>query len=358
MSELDNPETYSKFDPTNLLENVQEFPLQCERAWEEVKKVVLPSYYVKVNKVIILGMGGSAIGGDLVRALLQDQAKVPIFVVRDYNLPAFVDKDSLVIASSYSGNTEETLEAFNQAIAKKSKLVAITTGGKLSDLAISYKIPIYQFDYKTEPRQALGFSFAAILGILNKIALIDIKDTDFRESILLAKALDSKIKPEIITSQNQAKKLAGELYNKFVVILGGGHLKPVAQRFKTQLNENAKQMAFWEELPEACHNFIVGLEVPNKFFENVFVLSLFSSFTHPRIRARQNIILEILDKNKISYEELRIESATTILSDMLLFILLLDYTSYYLALLNKIDPRPIKNINYLKKKLEELPWQK
>jgi glucose/mannose-6-phosphate isomerase len=358
MSELDNPETYSKFDPTNLLKNVQELPSQCEQAWEEIKKVVLPSYYVKVNKVIVLGMGGSAIGGDLVRALLQNQSKTPIFTVRDYDLPAFVDRDSLVIASSYSGNTEEALEAFSQAIAKKSKSVAITTGGKLADLATAHKIPLYKFDYKTEPRQALGFSFAAILGILNKIALIDIKDTNFRESILLAKALNSKIRPEIVTSQNQAKKLAEELRNKIVVILAGGHLKPVAQRFKTQLNENSKQMAFWEELPEACHNFIIGLEFPNKLFENVFALSLFSNFAHPRIKARQNIILEILDKNKILYEELRIESATSMLSDMLLFILLLDYTSYYLALLNKIDPRPIKNINYLKKKLEELPWQK
>ena len=358
MSELDKPENFGKIDKENLLKNIQEFPDQCQQAWEEIKKIILPSYYLKVSKIVILGMGGSAIGGDLVKAVVERKSKIPIFTLRDYDLPGWVDKDSLVIGISYSGNTEETLEAFGQAIFKKAKLVALTTNGKLADLARSHKIPLYQFDYKTEPRQALGFLFSSLLGILNKIALIDLEDEEFKECILLLKGLGSKIKPEIPTAKNPAKNLAEELYNKIVIVTAADYLKPVALRFKTQLNENSKQMAFWEELPEACHNFIVGLQFPNKLKEVVFILSLLSKFEHPRVRTRQNIISEIFNKNKIPFKDLIIEPAPTVLSEMLSFVYLLDYTSFYLAILNKTDPRPISNINYLKKKLEETPWQK
>lgn len=358
MSELDKAENFSKIDQENLIKNIQEFPLQCAKAWEEIREVVLPSYYVKANKIVILGMGGSAIGGDLIKEFIEKKCSVPVIIVRDYDLPANVNRDSLVIAVSYSGNTEETIEALRQALSKKSKPIAITTGGKLADLAAEYKFPIYKFNYDTVPRHALGFLFTSVLGILNKLALIDVKKEEIKESISLFKGLSSKISPEVPTSQNQAKKLAEELYNKIVVVMAGGYLKPVARRFKDQLNENSKQMAFWEELPEACHNFIIGLQFPNKLPDNIFVLSLSSKYEHQRVRLRENVILDILNQKKIPFEELRLEPASSILSEILSFVLLLDYTSYYLAILNKVDPRPIENINYLKKKLEETPWQR
>lgn len=358
MIDLDKPEEYSKIDQTGLLKDIQELPLQCEQAFEEIKRVVLPSYYVKINKIVILGVGGSAIGGDFVRSIIEKESKIPVFIVRDYHLPGFVDKDSLVIGVSYSGNTEETLTAFGQAISKRAKLVAITSDGKLAKTALSYKIPLYQFDYKTQPRQALGFLFASILGILNKIGHIDIKEDEFKETILLLKALNSKIKPEIEAAKNQAKKLAKELYNKIVVVVAANYLKPVALRFKTQLNENSKQMAFQQELPEACHNFVVGLKAPTNLSESVFILFLSSKFDYPRNRIRQNILLEILDKNKIPSQQLTVEPAPSILSEMLSFTTMLDHTSFYLAILNQIDPQPVSNIDYLKKRLEEAPWQK
>jgi glucose/mannose-6-phosphate isomerase len=358
MNDLDKPENYAKIDQNNLLKNVSEFPAQCEQAWEEIQKVVFPSYYVSVGKVVILGMGGSAIGGDVVKDFVSEKCNIPIEVIRDYKLPAYVNKDTLVLASSYSGNTEETLEAFQQALFKKAKTVVITTNGEISKIAKSQKIPLYQFNYNTEPRQAFGFSFSAVLGILNKLALIDIQDEEFKETITHLKGLYSQIQPTVSTSSNQAKKLAEQLYNKIVIILGAGYLKSVGKRFKTQLNENAKQLSFWEELPEACHNFVVGLEFPEKIAQDIFVLSLASKFDHPRNRLRQNIIFDILNKHGIPYEELRVDHASTELSEILSFIYLLDFTSYYLAILNKTDPRPVSNINYLKDRLKETPWRK
>lgn len=358
MDELDNHENISKIDQGNLLQSVSEFPIQCERAWSEIKKVVLPSYYISIEKIVVLGMGGSGIAADVVKEYLNDQNKTSMEVIRDYNIPAYADKDTLVIVSSYSGNTEETLSAFRQAISKKSKIVTITTNGKIAELSKSLNIPLYQFHYDTEPRQAFGFSFASILGILNKLALINIDDNEFKETITHLKKLQSLLKPDVPFASNQAKELAKHLHNKIVVILGGGILKPVARRFKTQLNENSKQVAFWEELPEACHNFIAGLEFPSKLSDNIFVLLLSSQYDHPRIKLRQNVILEILNQKGIPNEELIINTAPSKLSEVLSFIFLLDYASYYLAILNKIDPKTIFNIKYLKKKLEENPWPK
>jgi len=358
MNELDRPENYAKIDQNNLLKNVTEFPAQCEQAWEEIRKVVFPSYYISVSKAVILGMGGSAIGGDVVKDFIRNKCTVPIEVIRDYRLPAYVNKDTLVVANSYSGNTEETIEAFQQALLRKAKTVAITTDGEISHIAKTQKIPFYQFHYDTEPRQAFGFSFAAVLGILNKLALIDVRDKEFKEAIRYLNNLYLNINPTVSTDSNQAKKLAEQLYNKIVIILAADYLKSVGKRFKTQLNENSKQLACWEEIPEACHNFIVGLKFPEKIIENIFVLSLVSKFDHSRNRLRQNIILDILTKHGISYEELRINHSSSELSEMLSFIYLLDFASYYLAILNKIDPRPVVNINYLKERLKETTWRK
>jgi len=358
MSNLDNLEDFKTIDPENFLKSVQEFPYQCETAWEEVKKVVLPSYYVSVNKIVLLGMGGSAIGGDVVKDFINGESTLPMEVIRDYSLPSYVDKETLVVGSSYSGNTEETMEALKEALSRKAKIVIITTDGKILDLAHSYRLPFYQFSYPTEPRQAFGFSFSSVLGILNKLAIIDVNEHDFKTTIEFLKKFYSQIKPDVSSSSNHAKKLAEQLFEKIVIVMGSTKTKALAKRFKSQLNENSKQMAFWEELPEACHNFIVGLEKPSRLWDKVFLLTISSKYDHPRVKLRQNIIFDILNKYKIPCEELGIDNAPNRLAEILGLVYLLDFTSYYLAILNKVNPKEISNIKELKKRLEETPWQK
>lgn len=357
MTILDSKSEYSKIDKTDLLKNVDELPLQLESAWNQVRKVVLPSYYTSTNKIIVSGMGGSAVSGDLAKTIVELKSKVPVFVLRNYNLPNFVDKDSLLIVLSYSGNTEETLEVLTQGINKKAKIIAITTGGKVAEIARSNKIPFYQFQYDTEPRQAFGYLFGALIGILNKVGFINIKDSEFKETVSYLRKLREMINPDVPITKNQAKSLAEILHNKIVVTMAG-FLSPIAFRFKAQLNENSKQMAFYEILPEACHNFIVGLNNPELVHEDVFILSLVSKYDHKRVVVRQNAIEEILSKNNIKHDELRLDFAQSPLSEMLSFVYLLDYASYYLAILNNTDPRPVKNIKYLKDKLAASPWHK
>jgi len=357
MNELDRSENYRRFDPGNFIEHFIDFPSQCEQAWQEIKRVVLPSYYLSLDKVVIVGMGGSAIGGEVLKGFVEERCQIPVEVIRDYSVPGYVDKNTLLIASTYSGNTEETLSACSQALSKKAKIIVISTDGKITQWAQSYKLPLYQFHYQTEPRQAFGFSFVSLLGIFDKLGFIDVKE-DYQKAILLLKNLQNQLKPEVPTTSNQAKQLAGELYNKMVIVFGAGHLRAVARRFKTQLNENAKQMAFWEELPEACHNFIVGLNWPKKLSEEVFLLLLDSKFVHPRIMLRYTVIQEIFAKANIPFRTIRMNPATDPLTELLSLIYLLDFVSYYLAILNKVDPREIENIRYLKQKLEEERWPK
>jgi len=170
--DLDDLSVYAKQDPEGMLARIKELPMQCWEAWEAVKAFQLPDDYKDIDCVVILGMGGSAIGGDLVRSLVQGESRVPVLVHRDYGLPHFVNDRTLVIASSYSGNTEETLSGFEAALRSGAKKLAMTTGGKVKELAEANGVPVFTIGYKAQPRAALGFSFLPTLGVLEKLDLL------------------------------------------------------------------------------------------------------------------------------------------------------------------------------------------
>jgi glucose/mannose-6-phosphate isomerase len=172
MINLDDPKIYGKFDPSNMLERIGESSHRCSEAWRSAASLPLPSDYSHADKVVILGMGGSAIGGDLLRSIMLEKCKTPVLVHRDYDLPLLVDERTLVIASSYSGNTEETLSSFSQALKTPAKKLAITTGGKLKALADESNVPVFCFEYDAEPRSAFGYNFFSLLGLLNKVGVI------------------------------------------------------------------------------------------------------------------------------------------------------------------------------------------
>jgi glucose/mannose-6-phosphate isomerase len=166
---LDDPEVYTKTDPDGMLNHLHNFPIMCQQAWELALNPEIPSDFAKANKIVILGMGGSAIGGDLVSSLAISQSRAPVIVCREYNLPAHVDEQTLVIASSYSGMTEETLSAFNQALETPAKKLAITTGGRLFQLCHEKNIPVFKFDYKCQPYSSLQLQPAGILQRLDSL---------------------------------------------------------------------------------------------------------------------------------------------------------------------------------------------
>ncbi|MFX0046085.1 MAG: bifunctional phosphoglucose/phosphomannose isomerase [Candidatus Hermodarchaeota archaeon] len=352
MINLDDLQMYQQLDPAGMLAQLHGLPKQCRAAWRKAKEFKLPEDYKDIDKVVILGMGGSAIGGDLVRSLAAGIAKPIIFVNREYDLPPFVDDRTLVVASSYSGNTEETLSAFGQALGTSCKKLAITTGGKLKTLAGNANAPVLTIDHKSPPRAALGYSFMPLIAILQELGFLPDQSAKVEAMIKDLETLLKKIQETVPAISNPAKQLTQKLYGKTAVVYGAGVLSEVARRWKTQINENSKSWAFYEVLPELNHNAVVGYQFPAELAPNIYVVMLRCSSLHPRTRVRYQVTSELLKQNAISHQIIDASGKDT-LSQMMYLVFLGDWVSYYLAILNHTDPTPVKVIDYLKKRLSQ-----
>jgi glucose/mannose-6-phosphate isomerase len=347
---LDDLEIYRENDPDGMLARIKELPRQCREAFRAALDFELPAAYRDIDKVVIIGMGGSAIGGDLVRSLAQSEAKIPVIIHRDYGLPAFVDDHTLLIASSYSGNTEETLSAFEPALKIGAKKLAMTTGGKLGEIAGENNIPVFRIEYKSQPRAALGFSFIPTLGVLQKLGFLSDKSADIEETVGVLENISSRLDEKSPLSGNPAKQLAGRLYGRLPVIYGAGIAAEAAHRWKTQINENGKAWAFYEVFPELNHNATVGFPFPPEVVEKIRVILLRSPLFNERVKLRYEVTCELMKRAGVAYEYVDSEGKSA-LAQMMSLVLMGDFTSYYLAILNRVDPSPVEVISYLKDRL-------
>lgn len=347
---LDHPDGYERLDPGNMLGHIQTLGAQVRTAYQTSRTVSLPDDYRHVKAVVITGMGGSAIGGSLLAGLAEPFCPVPIWVQRGYTMPNFVDRETLVIASSHSGGTEETLSAFTDAHERGAKLLAVTTGGELAERAQVLGIPMYQFTYMSQPRAAVGYSFGALLGLAVTLGLIPDQTADLREAEATLTSLSAEINPHVPTTRNAAKKLASEVMGDFPFIYAAAHLSAVANRWKGQFNENSKSWAVVDTFPELNHNSVVGFPYPKIAPEDVFVIILDSDRYHPRVRVRIPPTRALLEQANIAEITLTARGHSA-LAQILSMIHLGDYVSYYLALLNEVDPTPVQAINYLKSKI-------
>ena len=352
MVDLDNISAYRQFDKLGMLGHLHSFPEQCQKAWERVIKLELPPEYSQISNVVIVGMGGSAIGGDIVRRLAMYESKVPVRVHRDYGLPAFVDESTLVIASSYSGNTEETLSAFTEAMGNRSKKLVIASGGKLKQLADQEHIPSFVIDYHAPPRAAFPHSLIPLVGIFQKLDLLADKSADVREAVDILNQLSVDLVETKSLDSNPAKQLAVKLWGRIAVIYGAEILSEVAQRWKGEFNENSKAWAFFENFPELNHNAVVGYEFPPEAKERIYVLMLRSSLLNPRNLLRYEVTAKLLSKAGIIYEFVE-STEKSALSQVLSLVLLGDYTSFYLSMLNEVDPTSTDAINLVKQYLAQ-----
>ncbi|MDP2727510.1 MAG: bifunctional phosphoglucose/phosphomannose isomerase, partial [Dehalococcoidia bacterium] len=325
-------------------------PDQCRQAWQEGSAFPLPDACAEAQSVVLMGMGGSAIGGDLIAGLATLETGPPITVLRDYRIPSWVGPSTLAIASSYSGNTEETLAMYQHAREKGACMVAITSGGTLAQLAQRDGIPLFKVNYQGEPRSAVGYSFVVPLAFLSKLGLLAGKGKEMEEAVGAVRGMAGTLATEVPLAQNQAKGLAMSLQGRLPVVYGAGFLSGVARRWKTQLNENSKVWAFWEELSELHHNAVEGYSLPPHVREQAFVVLLHSRFLHPRISLRYQITQELLAQNGIPYHQVE-GLGDSPLAHLLSLALLGDYTSYYLAMLNQVDPAVMPVIDHLKGRL-------
>ena len=333
-------------------QRLESFPQQCVSAWKHSTQCFeLPPDYKDVDDVVILGMGGSAIGADLLVDLATVEQTLPIRIHSNYGLPNHVTKNTLVIASSNSGRTAETLSGFNEAINIGAKVITITAGTEMALQAENAGSPVLKVNYQGEPRTALGYSFLAPLGIMVQLNLIRDVSSEINESVNeLSKLVKAKIGMEVLRENNKSKQLAHLILSKLPVVYGGGIFSGVAHRWKTQLNENSKVWAQWEVLPEANHNSVVGYLMPQSVKELVFVLLLKPHNLSTEMSARYEVTRELMGNQVVDNQTIEGYGASA-LSQILTASLIGDYTSYYLALLQGIDPSPIPPIDFIKDRL-------
>ena len=351
LAALDDRATVQRLDPKGLLGRIEALPEQCEEAWRRAAAFALPKDYAKANAVAVLGMGGSAIAGDILRSLAGGGRK-PVYVVRGYDLPSFAGKDTLAVACSHSGNTEETLSAFQQALAAGAKAVAITTGGRLRELAEQRRIPAFVYQYEGEPRSALGHQLMALLALGRQTGLLGPQDAPVAEAVERLRGQRDRVGFDVPAQRNAAKQLAGRLQGRLPVIVGAGVLAEAARRWKTQLNENSKCWAIWEELPELDHNTVVGFGLTQEAVRQLYVVFISHPALHPRVLRRYELTAAALSEAGVSNE--RVEAVgESPLAQVLSAIYLGDFVSYYLGLLYGVDPSQVDAIARLKQGLAE-----
>jgi glucose/mannose-6-phosphate isomerase len=352
MHNLDDPKLYERLDPSGLRGRLREFPRHCRIAWEGSAGTSLPASYRNVERVVVLGMGGSAIGGDLLADFCAaEQVALQVWVSREYTPPSWVDSKTLVIASSYSGETAETLSSFLQARKAGATIVALAHGGKLMALAQEAVFPVVPIPYRSEPRTALAYGFLPLLRLVCLLGLGRDYSSDVAEAESVLARLVQELDTNVPQEQNPAKGLAMRLAGKVGVVYGAGLLSGAARRWKTQLNENAKAWAFYEPLPEACHNAIEGYQFPERPDQH-FVVLLRSPLLHPEVLARYQPLMEILGRLQVPNEMVESRGQSS-LAHILSTVLMGDYVSYYVGLLNGVDPSSTDTIAAFKGRLAQ-----
>jgi glucose/mannose-6-phosphate isomerase len=350
---LDQPEKFAAIDPQHMLGHIDALPDQLANAFAHAQQQDLPADFAQARMIVLTGMGGSAIGGDYLAALVEDAAPVPVLVNRGYTLPAYVrGPEVLVIASSHSGNTEETLAAFDEAQARGVKLMALSTGGKLSDKARQIGVPLWSFTYDSQPRAAFGWSFGLLVGLAHRLGLAGDLSADVQEAVDLLRQSRDHFGANVPIHQNAPKRYAGQVCGRIGVTFGAGLLAPVARRWKGQMNENAKNWAEFDMLPEQNHNGVAGIDNPEKALERLFVFFLQSSYDHPRVTLRHKLTHQLFMQEGIGVDTFTARGESR-LAQMMNATQFGDYLSYYLAMLNSADPTPIPPISMLKEGLAQ-----
>lgn len=357
MEILDDVARIKKLDKSGVYHSIISLDKQCQDAWEKVCEIETPDDYKDFSQVIVCGMGGSALGAHVVQSLFQAELRIPLIIVRDYDLPSFVNQDSLVVLSSYSGNTEETLSCAEKAIDRKIKSFIITSGGKLAEIAQSNSLPCYIIDpvYNPcgQPRMATGYSIFGQLALFACLDLISLTEEEVRRTIQLIKTLQGKFSVEVPCSENLAKQIAKEIVEKIPLLVTAQHLIGAAHVFNNQLNENAKHFSNFQVIPELNHHLMEGLAYPKQNSQVLHFIFILSSFYPQRIQQRFKLTKDIVEKNEISAKNIEIPQVQTKLEEVFGLIVLGSFVSFYLAMLHNVDPAPVPWVDYFKKALKE-----
>ena len=340
-----------------VLQSIDSLRLQLKQSFSEAKNLNFPSSYKKVKNVIIAGLGGSRFPALIIKELFKQELKLPIIINDDYFLPSFVNKESLVILSSYSGTTEEVIEIGKQALTKKAKVTGITSGGEIANVLKKKKLPVYIFNpiYNPsgQPRIGFGYTVGGLLGMFLKLGFLKIKEVNLVKAIEKLKNITSCYQITVKKEKNLAKQLALNLYEKYPYFIISEFLTGWGNAIANQINETAKNIAVFRVIPELNHHLMEGLKHPQKIKEVLIFVFFFSKFYSESIKKRFIITKEVVEKNNIRTLWIELKGKNKI-EQIFEAMALGSYTSMYLSFLYKENPAAIPYVDYFKKRLKEI----
>jgi glucose/mannose-6-phosphate isomerase len=340
-------------DKQNVYGSVVALPDQCIHAWEDASKVVIPESYKDIENVVMCGMGGSGLGARVVESLYFSRMKIPLIRINDYHIPSYINERSLVFVSSYSGNTEETVQNLNEAMKNKAKIIVIGAGGKLIDIAKEYKLPFYQItpthNPSNQPRMAIGYSIVGQLVLASKTGILEIKKDEITDAIEVMKNIVDK--NDIFKNENiESKRYADLMKGKVILYISSEHLIGATHVVNNQQNENAKNLSFDFSIPELNHHLMEGLKHPGVNNENILVYFFESELYSSRIQQRYEITEDVVEKNNIMNLKYKANSNDKF-KQVFEIIQFGAFCNFYLTMLYGINPAPIPWVDFFKEKL-------
>jgi glucose/mannose-6-phosphate isomerase len=350
---INSREQIAQIDQQNVLGSIEALADQVRQAWHDTQNIDF-DFKSEIRNIVVAGMGGSGLGADVVKHLFKDQLKTPIEVVNDYFLPNYIDQHTLVILSSYSGNTEEVLACSQQAKAAQTQTAVITAGGKLKELAQSQSYPIYlinpEYNPSEQPRMAIGYAVIGLIGLLQQAQIINIPQEEIDQTVQTIIRIMHECRVEAGAEKNPAKTLSFNLVDRQPNLVGAEFMTGALHVIRNQFHENAKTLAEYYQIPEINHHMLEGLELPaSNNLDNIF-LFFNSKLYYERNQKRIILTQEAVEKQNIQTIAIQLEAESR-LSQVFEAITLMAYANFYLAMLHQINPGQIPIVDWFKQQL-------
>jgi glucose/mannose-6-phosphate isomerase len=353
---LDSREQIGALDVNNGLRSIEELGSQIKQAWDETRSISFPDSYKHVRNVVVAGMGGSAYGTHVIQTLFKDELKVPVFSIPDYTLPAWVGSDTLVVLSSYSGNTEETLAAGIDAQKKGALITGLASGGKLAEFLKANNYPGYiykaSFNPCNVPRYALGYSVFGQMALLERTGLLPLSQSDFEEVLRVVAEVQLTMSADVKQDQNFAKLLAFECVEKLPILVVSEHLEGAGHVVANAFNETAKVYSEYRVIPEMNHHLMEGLAFPKSNDGNLLFVTIQSKLYGESNAKRIGLTEQVVEKNQCEFRQLSLRSTTKI-GQVFELLSMGAYTTFYLAMLNGQNPTPNLWVDWFKDQLKK-----
>lgn len=356
MINLDDREVLKKQVKETVLYSISALPKQLKQSWIEGKKISFPQDYKKGKNIVVCGMGGSRFPAYIIKELFKTELKIPIIINDDYQLPSFVNQETIVILSSYSGTTEEVLIMAKSAQKKKAKITAITSGGELANFIKKYDLPGFVFDPQHnpsgQPRIGFGYGVGGIIGVLFNLGVLKIDRLLIDAAIENLNILIKSFSFDVPTKNNPAKQIAQKLYQKYPYYIVSEFLTGVGNAIANQTNETAKSISSFRVIPELNHHLMEGLKFPEKLKEMAVFLFFYSNLYSSPIKKRFQITKEVVEQNHIQtiWHQLQGKNKVEQVFELMAFG---SYLTMYLSALYQQDPTIIPYVDYFKKRLKE-----